>query len=560
MTLDGLLSRPDAQSILARANLVSRNDGNGARLFDADTLNRVNDTSFLQEALGDFSALDPQGRLAYGSGGPLKFAGNRFLPGDYQLNGQTYVQSGQTYDQLNQGWGKYLNQAGVTPGDFSYDQTYGNVMADNPRTTAYRKLVGQDIARQNEGGLDAFFSNMPITLGAGGASALAAPALASSLGISNGLAKGLISSGLSLARGGNPLMGLVTAGASSLLPSFGELGDKLKGLFGPETSSKVAGFFEAIPDTDTLIDADPLDLSDAGTGAQLESVNPLADLQGGSMDDFDLSSLFPDPTSDQLTSLWAQELGALNSDGSINWSAIDQQIADPTSSIFMGSTEGAAGQDFGSILSGAGSGLGGIGQTIAKLLLGNKGAAALTSGGLSGLFGSDPFGSSGLLGLGARLAPGYAALQFAQNQGGIDSTPFDTSNLSSLYDKAGALTDPATSSALQGFDLRTGQARGELLDSLSKRGVMGSSFGNYDLANFDTSTQAQRGKLVGDLGLQGITTQRGIAGDILGAQQVLRQQQLQQQAVRNALFGRSFDILGRAVSPAPSLFGGLSST
>jgi hypothetical protein len=127
---------------------------------------------------------------------------------------------------------------------------------------------------------------------------------------------------------------------------------------------------------------------------------------------------------------WAMQNGVMNPDGSVNWDAFDQ--LDPYG---MGAISG----DYGAIPDGesaAGSGgLGGIGGALAKLLLGGGAgfdqikrllggtAAAGADGGLLGGL----FGSRGLLGTAASVAPSLAAINYAQNQ-----SPFDTSGLQSL--------------------------------------------------------------------------------------------------------------------------------
>jgi hypothetical protein len=207
-------------------------------------------------------------------------------------------------------------------------------------------------------------------------------------------------------------------------------------------------------------------------------------------------------------------------------------------------------------------------------------------GSSSGLNGLGLGGIGDAVGLGARLAPGMFALDYAKNQGNADTSPlqglttppayladvynkyntegfgdqfdlskfnnvygnaaqlgrafdtsgisevmtdagglgrnFDTSQFTNLSNQVGNITDPYRGSVLKDYDMRTGQARGELLNSLQQRGVMGSSFGNMDLSNFDTANEAKRGMLSGEIGLQGINAQRGLAQDVLGGQSAAR--------------------------------------
>ena len=149
--------------------------------------------------------------------------------------------------------------------------------------------------------------------------------------------------------------------------------------------------------------------------------------------------------------------------------------------------------------------------------------------------------SSGL-DLAARLAPGYFALDYARNQPG-----FDSSKLESLYGDVSNITNPLTSSLMSDYDLRSGERRKDLMTSLTNRGVMGSSFGNMDLSNFDITRDVGRGLLSGQTQLGGIGLQSGLARDIL-------QSQVQERAIRNALYGRGFDIFGRAVAPSNNVF------
>jgi hypothetical protein len=435
----------------------------------------------------------------------------------------------------------------------------------------------------------------PLLLGSAGLGALAGPALASATGLSQGVSSSILKGLLGAATGGNPLKSLAGTALTAGLNSLGGFG----------------GF-----------DASPLDTSNVGTGATI-SVNPLEELRGGNMDDFDLGSLFADPTDQQLQQLWAQNLGALGDNGQIDWSNIDAQLNDPNNPLFMGSTDGASFDPGGSL-----GGLSGLSSGLAKLLGlpagsgGTSGVGGTGSGG-GGSGGGFPIGAG--LDLAARLAPGLGALAFAQSQGSVDTSPIsnllgngastfnspfdttrlnnlyehappDTSRLSSLYSQVGDITGRNTASALTNFDLKTGQARGDLRNGLERRGVLGSSFGNMDIGNFDTMAGNQRGMLEGQLGLQGVAAQAGLANNMLGAEQAYRQQQgglansllgaeqgqrqqqlgylgqqgtvasqllnaqLQQKAIQSALYGRAFDTLGKAVAPTPVQYGGNATT
>lgn len=453
--------------------------------------------------------------------------------------------------------------------EFSGFSLKGIPVTDNAQ---YGKLVPADLyrieeeAQRRRNASDPWHGSLPFTMAL---SAFAGPLIgAATAGTS------ITGSALGDAALKKAAMGAITSGISGGNPLTGAVSGAVSGAAGSALSGGLSSF-----------NANPFDVSNAGTGATLSSVNPLAELRGGSMgDDFDLGSLFSDPTDTQLQQLWAQELGALTPGGQIDWAAIDRQINDPSSSIYMGATGGESFDPGGSL-----GGLSGLSSGLSKLL-------GLSSGtGLSGSAGNlwDRLtGNASLndaLSLGARLAPGLGALAFAQGQGAVDTSPIsnlvgnsagvfnsplDTSRLSSLFSQAGDITNRNTASALQNFDTRTAQARGNLTSGLERRGVMGSSFGNMDIGNFDTQSQNQRGMLEGQLGLQGIAAQSGLANNLLGAESTQRQQQLgylgqqsnvasqlvnsqlQQKAIQSALFGRAFDVLGRAVAPpSTTIFG-----
>ena len=93
------------------------------------------------------------------------------------------------------------------------------------------------------------------------------------------------------------------------------------------------------------------------------------------------------------------------------------------------------------------------------------------------------------------------------------------------------------------YDLGTGQGRNQLQSNLTKRGVMGSSFGNFDLSSYDTLRQLGRSSLLG----QGLGAQTGIANTLLNAD-------VQSRALKNDLYGRAFDLFGRGLAPVPTLY------
>lgn len=136
---------------------------------------------------------------------------------------------------------------------------------------------------------------------------------------------------------------------------------------------------------------------------------------------------------------------------------------------------------------------------------------------LSGLFsgGTGGTGGNNLI----ALAPILAAIQHARQQG-----PFDTSRLTGLADSY------SPNSMAYQYDRNTEDQRRALTSSLADRGVMGSSFGNMDIANFDTNRELGRGALVSQASLGGAD----IANKILQAQ--IQQRQLQNQMYGSALY------------------------
>jgi hypothetical protein len=475
-----------------------------------------------------FGAVDSQGRPRYGTEGwvrgrPSGVGDPSLSLSNVNINGQDYSRGNDIgdYDWLNSNYGGLVSKFGVTPNDFTYNDQYGQLMQVNPRTQALERAIGAQM--QKGSFLDKLGPGIlalpmaPFMLGGGPAALGAAEGAGAAVGT-----------------------GAFDAGV-------GGVGQVMQGLG--------ATAFDGVPLT-------------AGAGA------------GGGMGDF-----------------WNEVFDTVY-DAPSQIPELEQFISDLGPKIQNAITTRPDGSL--AFTGGASSGLTGLLQKYApqlvKSLLGNTGGG--NGGGLAGLF-----SGGGLLGdglnLATRIGPGIAALEFAKNQNDIDTTgafdtskfnsiygtapsigrAFDTSGLSDLFGKVDSIMDPYKSSVLSDFDNRSGQARGDMLSGLAQRGVMGSSFGNMDLANFDTMNQAQRGQLAGNLGLQGLGLQRNLLGDIQGANQAsrafeqsglgLQQQsansmlnanaqnvnaQLAQQAIRNALYGRAFDVLGRAVSPG--VYGG----
>ena len=184
-----------------------------------------------------------------------------------------------------------------------------------------------------------------------------------------------------------------------------------------------------------------------------------------------------------------------------------------------GSAAGAGGNWWDFLIPGPGD--------LMKLILGTN-----SQGGSKGIF--DLFGTQGLLGTGLALAPGIAALNYAQNQG--------TPDLSGLQ-AAGLSMDPA--SLANEYDVNTGLGRDRLTSNLARRGIAGSSFGESDLTNFNTAR---------DLGRQQLISQG--AGTNANIQDMIVKNQLASQKLKNDLYGRALLAMSGGLTPKQnSIFG-----
>lgn len=166
--------------------------------------------------------------------------------------------------------------------------------------------------------------------------------------------------------------------------------------------------------------------------------------------------------------------------------------------------------------------LGTIGNA-GKSLLGSILGGETNGGGLGNLFGG--LNADSLLKTGFSAAPFLGAIAYAQNQ-----DPFDTSQLQSLYNQYNPQAQANQ------YDLNTGIGRNQLTSNLARRGVLGSSFGNMDIANYDTSRELGRQSLIN----QGVGVSGGLASTILDAQ-------IKQQQQKNDLYGRALYGLGGAI-------------
>ncbi len=174
-----------------------------------------------------------------------------------------------------------------------------------------------------------------------------------------------------------------------------------------------------------------------------------------------------------------------------------------------------------------------IGKMIYSALGGGSGGASST-GGLVG-------GNGASLG---SILPGVLALGYASQQQGID-----TSKLSGVFDAAGANAPLFTQAAIDPVQKNIAAGYGDLLQSQALRGIRGSSFGATDIANYMDTTN----RTLGDVGATAAQKSLGLQGDLASQ---IAQLQAQSQQMKNSLYGRAFDVLGRGLNPKG--YGGLT--
>lgn len=186
-----------------------------------------------------------------------------------------------------------------------------------------------------------------------------------------------------------------------------------------------------------------------------------------------------------------------------------------------------------------GTGLAGLGTAGGLSGIGNlgTGASSLLSG-LSSATGGAPGAAPGGGGpsVGSTI-PGLLALAYAAQQPGADTSQLQ-SILAGLQGNQNPLIQAAQAPLLQS----QAAGYGDLLQSQGNRGIRGSSFGDTDIANFLSTTgqgiaNAGANAAQGSLALQG-----NLAGQISGLG-------LQNQQIKNNLYGTAFDVLGRGLNP-----------
>lgn len=170
-------------------------------------------------------------------------------------------------------------------------------------------------------------------------------------------------------------------------------------------------------------------------------------------------------------------------------------------------------------------GLGGLGGVLQSGL-----------GFLSPLFGGLLSGPGGK-GWGSTV-PGMLALAYASQQSGVD-----TSRLKSVYDLLGSNTNPVIRAATDPIQQNLAAGYGDLLQSQAKRGIRGSSFGDTAISDFLTAGNRSVANAGANAAQGALSLQGSLAGNIAQLDQ-------KSQELKNNLYGRAFDTLGRGLNPA----------
>lgn len=179
-----------------------------------------------------------------------------------------------------------------------------------------------------------------------------------------------------------------------------------------------------------------------------------------------------------------------------------------------------------------------LGGQLYKMISGKLG---LPGGGAPGAAGSGGGGLfDGLLGTAARSAPGLMALAYANGQPGIDVGP-----LQGILAQLGGNQDAVIRAAQDPVQKNIAAGYGDLLQSQALRGIRGSSFGNTDIANYMDTT----GRTLANAGATAAEGSLALQGNLAGNIATLKNQA---QQIKNNLFGKAFDVLGRGLNPAPA--------
>lgn len=165
---------------------------------------------------------------------------------------------------------------------------------------------------------------------------------------------------------------------------------------------------------------------------------------------------------------------------------------------------------------------------------------SLSGGPNGGLFGT---GGNGLFGGGlgttaARALPGLLALGYAGSQ-----SPIDTGQLNAILGQLGGSHDAIVRAAVDPVQANVAAGYGDLLQSQALRRIRGSSFGDSDIANYLATT----GRSVADAGASASAGSLALQGNLAGN---IAQLRAQSQKMKNDLYGRAFDVLGRGLNPS----------
>jgi len=187
----------------------------------------------------------------------------------------------------------------------------------------------------------------------------------------------------------------------------------------------------------------------------------------------------------------------------------------------------------GGVTGGLGAASGGLWDYLSKAAPGAlKGAGILPS------LGIDP---SSIVGQGAdlaaRTAPGIAALAYANRQPGLD-----VSGLKGIQSQLGGNQDAVIRAATDPFQMNIAGGYGDLLQSQALRGIRGSSFGDTDIGNYISTT----GRSLANAGASAAEGSLALQGNLATN---IAQLQNQAQQIKNSLYGRAFDVLGRGLNP-----------
>lgn len=188
---------------------------------------------------------------------------------------------------------------------------------------------------------------------------------------------------------------------------------------------------------------------------------------------------------------------------------------------------GGGGQFIGQSLDGGGFG---------NLLSGLGGLLTSGLGALPGLF-SNILSGPGGRGWGS-IVPGTLALAYANKQPGVDTT-----GLEGITSSLRGNMNPIIQAAIDPMQRNFAAGYGDLLQSHAKRGIRGSSFGDTAIGDY----MATGNRSIADAAANAAQGSLALQGSLEGNIAQLKQKS---QEMKNSLFGRAFDTLGRGLNPA----------